>query len=71
MTVPRSKSLIGRNFVITGCLTVDPLETTDKLPKSPRLVGYPKQISDIKEGGMDQYKDIAISRERRLRLFVA
>ena len=35
-------SRIGRDFVITGCLTVDPLETTDKLPKIPRLVGYPK-----------------------------
>ena len=35
-------SLIGRDFAITGCLTVDPLETTDRLPKSPRLVGYPQ-----------------------------
>ena len=30
--------IIGRDFVINRCLTVGPLETTDKLPKSLRLV---------------------------------
>ena len=30
------------DFVITRCLTVDPLETTNRMPKSPRLVGYPQ-----------------------------
>ena len=42
VTVTRPNSLIRRDFVITGCLTVDPLETIDRLPKSPRLVGYPQ-----------------------------
>ena len=39
VTVTRPNSLIRRDFVITGCLTVDTLKTTDRLPKSPRLVG--------------------------------
>ena len=40
--VTRPNLLIIRDFVITECLTVDPLETKDRLPKSPRLVGYPQ-----------------------------
>ena len=42
VTVTRPNSLTGRGFVITGCLTVDPLETTDRLSKSMRSVGYPQ-----------------------------
>ena len=42
VTVTRPNSLTGRDFVITGCLTVDPLETTDRLSKSMRSVGYPQ-----------------------------
>ena len=30
-----------RGFVITGCLTVDPLEATEGLTKNPRLAGHP------------------------------
>ena len=37
---PRPKLFIGCNFVIIGCLTVDPLETFDRLPKCPRLGIY-------------------------------
>ena len=36
-----------RDFVIPGCLTVDLLGTTDRLPKSPGLVGYPQLMSNI------------------------
>ena len=42
VTVILPNSLIRQDFVITGCQTVDPLETTDRLPKSQKLVGYPQ-----------------------------
>ena len=35
--VTQPNSLFGRNFVINGCLTEDPLETTDRLSKAPKL----------------------------------
>ena len=47
MTVTRPDLLIVRNFVITECLTVGPLETINRMPKIPILVSYPQQISDI------------------------
>ena len=43
--VTRSNSLIRHDFVITGCLTVDPLETNERLPKSQRWMGYSQQIA--------------------------
>ena len=39
MTVTWLNLLIGRDLVITGCLTVDPLETTDRLPKKSEVSG--------------------------------
>ena len=57
MTVTRPNFPIRRNFVVTGCLTVDPLETTDRLSKSPRLVGYPQSISGINEYDVMLYEN--------------
>ena len=57
MTVTRPNTLIGCDFVVTGCLIVDPLETTDRLSKSPRLVGYPQSISSINEYDVMLYEN--------------
>lgn len=44
MTVTRPNFLIKCDFDFAFVITVDSLETTDGLPKIPRLTGYPQYV---------------------------
>ena len=39
MNVTRPNSLIGRDVVKTGCLTMNPLKTIDRLPEKFKVRG--------------------------------
>ena len=44
----RPNSPIKYDLLKTGCLTVDPLKTTDRQPRSPKLTPCNKYVTDLK-----------------------
>ena len=60
MTVIRPNSIIGRDFVINGCRTVEPPKTTDRLLKSLRFIEgyeypYTTSMDPVSKTHMDGY----------------